>query len=610
MAGAADPACTGNVMICTGQAALDAATSAVANSAADSATAGLGQQINALLVSWIGSLGTAWTQLRTPDLATFGGAGDVAAGDAPPGADQLATIVGWVAWGALVAAILAVIILGAIVAASRRQGEGGAFANRYATWMLGVVMISGATSIVAFLLPDQPAAGTGTVAAITNSTWWLVGGVGVITTILAGAKVAYEQRAQAGIVQLQSLAVLIVVSLAGVGLVGALSSLADDFSTWVLRTSMTCDPAGGGDCFASNMARVLPNLLDPNQTVLGGLGLVLLGGVALATTGTQVFLMVVRLGMLVVLAGLLPLAAAGASTQTGRDFFRRSLVWLGAWLLYKPAAALIYMVAFRLAGTEVTSVDDGLIPVVTGLALMIVAIVALPVMLRFAVPAVSAVAGGSGGGGAGLAAAVALPTGAISLGRAAMGASGGTSGAGSAGGAGAAGPGGPTGSDGTPGAPAPRTSSEGRSRSGSNPFAAPGSGGAGAAPGAGAGGGAAAGSGAAAGGGAGAAGAGAGAAGGASAGASAGAVGGPVGMAAGAALGQAASAATGAVRGVTDGARDAAQSSSEPTGPSGSGSAGASSPPPTSRWNVGPGSGSSRTSSTEPDQGEMPDGSR
>ena len=68
-------------------------------------------------------------------------------------------------------------------------------------------------------------------------------------------------------------------------------------------------------------------------------------------------------------------------------------------MLYKPAAAIIYAAAFRLIGTDVFS-DDGLLSVLVGLALMIVAVIALPALLRFLAPVTSAIASGGGGGGA------------------------------------------------------------------------------------------------------------------------------------------------------------------------------------------------------------------
>ena len=123
--------------------------------------------------------------------------------------------------------------------------------------------------------------------------------------------------------------------------------------------------------------------------------------------------MVVRSGMLVILAGILPTTAAFTNTEMGRQWFQKAVGWTIAFILYKPAAAIVYSVAFLLMGHN--SGKDGLIGSITGFTLMIVALFALPALMRFVTPMVGAVASG---GGAGAGAAVgAMATGAVSMGR-------------------------------------------------------------------------------------------------------------------------------------------------------------------------------------------------
>ena len=59
-------------------------------------------------------------------------------------------------------------------------------------------------------------------------------------------------------------------------------------------------------------------------------------------------LMFVRGGMLVLLVGTLPLIAAFSNTEMGLQWFRKATAWLIAFALYKPAAAIVYAVAFKL----------------------------------------------------------------------------------------------------------------------------------------------------------------------------------------------------------------------------------------------------------------------
>ena len=123
--------------------------------------------------------------------------------------------------------------------------------------------------------------------------------------------------------------------------------------------------------------------------------------------------MVVRSGMLVILAGILPTTAAFTNTEMGRQWFQKAVGWTIAFILYKPAAAIVYSVAFLLMGN--TSGQDVLIGSITGFALMIVACSRLPALMRFVTPMVGAVASGSGAAAG--AAVGAMATGAVSMGR-------------------------------------------------------------------------------------------------------------------------------------------------------------------------------------------------
>ena len=132
----------------------------------------------------------------------------------------------------------------------------------------------------------------------------------------------------------------------------------------------------------------------------------MLGLAAFVASLVQIALMVVRGGMLVILAGHPPAvgrrrrAPSGAST-----WFKKCIAWLVAFILYKPAAAIVYATAFRLAGSDVFGGDgDELMCAVTGLVLMVLALVALPALMRFVTPMVGAMASGGGGGGGTMAA--------------------------------------------------------------------------------------------------------------------------------------------------------------------------------------------------------------
>jgi type IV secretion system protein TrbL len=111
--------------------------------------------------------------------------------------------------------------------------------------------------------------------------------------------------------------------------------------------------------------------------------------VAVCVSGLMICLLAFRAAMLVMLAGFLPIAAAMTTTQAGREHMRKYLAWVIAFVAWKPCAALIYAAAFRLLGTH--NLDaTGAGSVLIGVTLMTMAILALPALLRFLVPAVAA----------------------------------------------------------------------------------------------------------------------------------------------------------------------------------------------------------------------------
>jgi len=113
----------------------------------------------------------------------------------------------------------------------------------------------------------------------------------------------------------------------------------------------------------------------------------------------QIVLMVVRSAMLILLLGVLPIAAAATNTEMGKGWFKRIISWLIAFILYKPVAALVYATAIKLTGAAFeegerngplafTSQDPGeqIMNMVTGVTMLVLALFALPALMRFITP--------------------------------------------------------------------------------------------------------------------------------------------------------------------------------------------------------------------------------
>ncbi|MBW4700318.1 hypothetical protein [Micromonospora sp. RL09-050-HVF-A] len=335
---------------------------------------------------------------------------------------------------------------------------------------------------------------SGVIKHLQAYTAWAVAAIAVGSVLFSATKMALERDGREAGALGKNLVLLVVIAGAGVPAVRILTEIGDAYADWILSASANGD-------LGKRLLLLTPAVA--NTTGLPALVVIGISMMLFLSSMVQLLLLLARNAGLVLLAGLLPVAAAvGGSVRS------RYLTWLLALVLYKPAAATIYAAVFWLGQGQ--SLTD----LLTGLVMFAMAIVALPALMRLIAPAVSVLSGG-GSGGVGVAAASGagqVASGAVRL------SGSGSGGAGATGNSGAAGGGRPGGAGPTP--PAPRPSG-----GGSMP-AIGGSGSAGA-------------SGAkAAGAGAGSASAGAGASGGAAAGAGAGAAAaaGPIGIAAVAAV--------------------------------------------------------------------------
>lgn len=366
----------------------------------------------------IAQVGTMWVDVRTPVLSA-GNATNAVLG-APPGSDAFAKILGYVTYIGLTLAVLSIIGLGAVIALRSRRGDGIRHAGTLGVIFTAILLISGASALVGGLLSTTaPEGSSSAVGFLQNSLWYYVGGLAVLSVIIGGIRMAWEQRAQPGKDLLQSLITLVVVSGTGLAVVGLSVAAADAFSVWVLDSATDCHVSVASDsaCFGKNLYAVLAlgSVVSPG---VGLIGTLILATFALVMTYVQVALMVVRGGLLVILAGVLPLTASFTNTQMGRQWFGKIVGWTIAFILYKPAAALIYAAAFQLVGTNAFSRDGGgLWSILTGLALMLMALIALPALLKFVAPMTGAVTGGGNAGmafaAAGGAAGAEMATGAI-----------------------------------------------------------------------------------------------------------------------------------------------------------------------------------------------------
>ena len=273
--------------------------------------------------------------------------------------------------------------------------------------------------------PVADAAGqsTGTVAFLQQNLLVFTTSLAVLCTLLGAGRIVYHEHKAAQLRELgRYLVTYVLISGAAAGAASVLIGGCDQMAAWFISR------ASAGSGFADHLAGLLGLATAATTGVAGPAGFtvglagtvttafiaIVLGIIAFLATVIQIMLMLVRGGMLVLLVGTLPLVAAFSNTEMGMQWFRKASAWLIAFALYKPAAAIVYAVAFNLAG------QPGALALLDGVMMLVLAILALPALLRFVVPATSALAGGGGAGGmlagaAGGAIAMRMPTGAAQV---------------------------------------------------------------------------------------------------------------------------------------------------------------------------------------------------
>lgn len=216
----------------------------------------------------------------------------------------------------------------------------------------------------------------------------------------------------------KALFMVFMVSTAGTALMQVAIPAGDAFAKYIL------DEAG---VTVAGYERFGPAAGVVNQI---GPGLAIVAGIfGVIATLLQWIIMIVRATVLPLLIAAWPVAAAAAMIRGAEGSFSTVTKWLIAFLIYKPVAAIIYAFAWKLK-----SGGDGIGGVINGMLLLVLAVAALPALMKLLSPATAAL--GSAAGGTMAMAAGATVIGAAVAGGAAVMTGGGPAAAGAAGPAG------------------------------------------------------------------------------------------------------------------------------------------------------------------------------
>ncbi|MGI5213879.1 hypothetical protein [Plantactinospora sp. CA-290183] len=154
------------------------------------------------------------------------------------------------------------------------------------------------------------------------------------------------------------------------------------YTEWVLTWGMDCAPGLGQDqgCKTNALAERMQLLLLPVGPNIASILVVIVGLFMLVASIVQAMLLLFRNGAIIILAGMLQLAASGSFTAATSNWLRRVLGWLLALVFYEPFAATSYAVAFMLIGDRE---NRDISTWFTGAGMLGLTLVALPAMMRF-----------------------------------------------------------------------------------------------------------------------------------------------------------------------------------------------------------------------------------
>lgn len=398
--------------ICKAKKGVSEALTGAAGDALDQIADG----VTAGVVDTVASLGSMWTRIGSAGLTSESGTGP----QTPVRGDfnaYIDTLLGYASWLGLGVAMFGVLFLGIVLAINARRGDGAGLVNTATTLAGGAALVGGATSLIGFLVPARAMNLSDSVGFIQDQTFYLTLAVAALSVMIAGAQMAWSQRAEPARELLKGLLTLAVVTASGVTILNVLIRGTDALAVQIIDSAI-------GDDFQTDVLKLLAldNMVSSGTSPVwlgGNVILIIVGGVvAIIVNLIQVMLMVLRTGMLFLMAGILPLSAAFLNTETGKNFFQKVIAWTLAFAFYKPAAALIYGLAIKMSTTGVWEGDGGLVQFAAGLMMIIASVFALPVLIGFLSPVLGSMSSNGGGGALGIAAmGAAIPQGAAHLSR-------------------------------------------------------------------------------------------------------------------------------------------------------------------------------------------------
>lgn len=255
----------------------------------------------------------------------------------------------------------------------------------------------------------SPDVNNAAVTSLRADMSWYVAGFAILGFFIGLIKLVTSQDVKNSLIGLATPIVNLILATTAYAVgIGVLLTASDEFSRWIVERST------GGDVDLTQMLTSGTALLASPGTAFLLFILLLLGAVI------NLLFMYFRDVMFLILSAFIVVLAAGSGSEQGRQAWRKANGWLVALLLFKPVAAGIYSLGFRMLvqgsapeGKEAT-VTEAMHSTLIALLILLLAALALPALIKFIVPA-AGVGAGAFSGGAALGAGVTLAAGAAVL---------------------------------------------------------------------------------------------------------------------------------------------------------------------------------------------------
>ncbi|MET9553745.1 hypothetical protein [Streptomyces sp. NPDC006645] len=212
---------------------------------------------------------------------------------------------------------------------------------------------------------------------ITRQTQWIVVYLAVGSILFAAVKMALDRRGDSGQTAMKGVLRITLVNTVASTAIITFTVLMDRYSEHLFQGALK-ELMNGIDCGGDIPAMLL--LVIACLLIIAGV--------------IHALLMWIRLGVMIILMGTLPMAAAASMTDWGGTWWRKHIGWLIAWLLYKPTVALVmYSGSVMVNAQDADQVDTQ----IAGMGILLLSAVALPALMRVIVPATEALGGDSVG---------------------------------------------------------------------------------------------------------------------------------------------------------------------------------------------------------------------